>query len=230
MRIGPPASRNAVSCCDLFFPPVQPVPNEVHDNESLQPVSFQRRVRWPLVGILVGVVVLSMVVASRFARRSLMDYDETFRPSEPVSKFPASVRRKLYQVLRSEPEWCGVAAPNLRRYQQVAVLHMRGFTHDVMNPSWYPAPNTVLDRRMESSEMCHGENITRIRDRPWGIFASFDTVHTGRIERFYLEGAEARCFQHFVDVFAGDWPCRGSDHTLDILMIPRLPVGLAVSR
>lgn len=187
MRTGPPSPR-VPGCCDLFFPPVIPVPNEVHDNESLQPFQFQRRVRWPLVGILASLVVLSMVAAARLSRRSLMDYNETFRPSVPVSKFPAALRRKLYDVLRAEPEWCGVAAPNLRVYQQLAVLHMRGFMHEVMNPSWYPDPNTVLDRRMESSEMCHGKNLTRIRDRPWGIFAAFDSTHIGRVERFYLEG------------------------------------------
>lgn len=227
MRTEPPPPR-IHNCCDLFFPPLAPVPDEVHDHEALRPLSFQRRVRWSLVGLVVSVVVLSMVVASRLAQRSLMDYDETFRPSAPVAEFPLELRRTLFQVLRAEPEWCGVAAPNLRVYQQLAVLHLRGFLHDVANPSWYPAHNSVWDRRLESSEMCHGENLTHTVDRPWAILASFDTLHGGRVERFYLEGAEARCYQHFVDVFGGHWPCNGSDHTLDVLMIPRVPTGVPV--
>jgi hypothetical protein len=208
-----------------------PVPRDAIDQETLAPTRFQRRVRWGrLVGALlvVGLVLASLV---RAFRRDLLDFEETFRPSAAVA-VPVpdhdvgywALRRDLFHVLRAEPGWCGVAGPNVRVFRRAAVLYLRGLAHEVLNPSWRALPDAPLaPLSLERSEMCHDPNVTWTRERPSRIYASFDTSHNVHVTDFLLEGGEAQCFQHFTEVFDGAWPCHGSDHPLDVLLVPRLP-------
>jgi hypothetical protein len=235
MQTAPPQRQSRASFCErafeAFCPLVTPVPRDAIDQETLAPTRFQRRVRWDRVAYALLTVGLLLFGLVRAFRRDLLDFEETFRPSAAVAvPVPDSdqeywaLRRELFRVLRAEPGWCGVAGPNVRVFRRAAVLYLRGLAHEVLNPSWRAVPDAPLaPLALERSEMCHDPNVTWARARVSRIYASFDTSHNAHVAEFLLEGSEAQCFQHFTEVFDGAWPCHGSDHPLDVLLVPRLP-------
>lgn len=189
----------------------------------------RRMQAWRVLLVVAGTAWVVLTLRAALSVR-LEDFRETFRASETVAlaeAAPARVRGFLWSWIQRDPALCGVAAPNLQEYVQLAVLRLRGAVTEVVNPSYTADPR---DPRVETAEetnaLCHSNATGVPRTRPRSILISYQTHHARPLwmRDVPLTDGEARCFQHLVDVLNGTWPCApSSTHPSDVLRIPRVP-------
>lgn len=184
-----------------FCPASEPRASDC-DPEHLQQVIFARKLHLRRLLGVGALLVLAVLGLRRVLQRELTDFDETFRPSVPVGPgdlraatgrvYGSSLPSKLVHLLR-EPDFrevCGLAAPNVRVYEQYALLRLGALFQDVANPAFVPHPHARQTGALEHSLMCHGNGDadTHVwRERYDAIVASFDSAH-GRMDGILLTG------------------------------------------
>lgn len=137
---------------------------------------------------------------------------------------PSQQRDDLFARMRSrlarEAEECAVAAPTFRVYVNLLAARWsslqalptydakQGFVflrniHVTPIEGGMPLLTTLL--RNEHSAMCIDEDFAHVPTTRYDtVWLTSDELPSGVI----LQGDEARCAQHFDDVFRGLWPCR----------------------
>jgi len=135
-----------------------------------------------------------------------------FRASDTIS-FPDLVlssheRKILYDFMRQHKgNVCGIAAPNIGKYVQFMILDIEGVLHEMVNPSYTAEVTLKYPPFREESLMCVDnynsmERFITITATYYLSAYGFAQPHTET-----LHGRASICYQHFVDVFSGKWPC-----------------------
>lgn len=179
------------------------------------------RVRWGRVALATGGLAwlwLWLLAGHRHTQ------SPSFRVSAPVHSAlaPELSHRLRTHALADVHAACGFGAPQLRVYVAAVALWVHGELHVVVNPEYTPAPGAETRWLTETSPLCHAPDATATRPRADSVVAAF-ALADAPAERYHvtLLAAEAQCWQHWVDVFAGAWPCEDSAHVYDLLRLPR---------
>lgn len=156
-------------------------------------------------------------------------HGDVLRPSADVRRVYTDVdertRTFLWNWAVAHPELCAVSAAHLRVYLRYAVIRLHGLPVRVTNPRYVPLADEPADGiAKERSVMCHEPGGYVLRRRWVAIHFLYDDGDVGGASvGTRLEGADALCAQHLVDVLDGIWPCPDSNHVLDALHLPRVP-------
>lgn len=186
---------------------------------------------WALIFLLTVLVVVWTLHPHHEHARIRQRRAVMFQASEPLPSLSAAhdlslrVRPSMTHVMRDRPRLCGVAAPNFRVYHRFLLLRHEGTGQvtEVFNPRMCAEqPTDAVNHTVpESSLMCANRTQTpRVRR---------STVRVCHRDALWKEqdvvftGGDAICLQHFMDVFAGHWPCgvSGEDRRM-MPVVPRL--------
>ena len=145
-----------------------------------------------------------------------------FQASEPVAiptKVVSSETKKfLFDFMRkNKGNVCGVAAPNVGVYLQYMVMDLDGVLREMVNPTYAVEPELTTKKYSqieETSLMCPSQSAKV--DRYVSITAVFYSSAYGFLTQHTetLTSRHAVCYQHFVDVFSGHWPCQTEKNQL----------------
>lgn len=176
-------------------------------------------------GAVAGVLVLYLLLA-RVLYADARYGPGSFRASRPVrGALDSALADQLREQAAQHPDWpCGCGAPQLRVYVQALALRQAGQPPVVMvNPSLeLLEPESQLS--VEQSPLCSSTRVRLYRTRSPRVRVFYADESDSRVVHTQvLEGPQALCLQHWVEVFGGVWPCEGSEHTHDILRLPPAP-------
>jgi peptide deformylase len=156
--------------------------------------------------------------------------DLTFRASstlnstELMRSLSQQTGARMFAYLHEYPEHCGISAPNFRVYQRYMIVRIAGVLIESFNPSYVHARSARNYTQEEAPVMCQDLQHRHLALRADRILWSYDSPVSGALQQsIALEGREAACVQHYVDILNGQWMCKLSTNGSDV-MIPRLPV------
>lgn len=161
------------------------------------------------------------------------DGGATFRPSTVVAMGAdmdgviQQLRSRAMSYMKLQRDVCGVSAANYRVYRRYAILRQGDHLIEVFNPRYNATDKAKRYSRVEFPTMCRDQAYQFVAIRATHINLTFDSPILGGNYTVALEGKEAACAQHYVDVLDGLWMCRLTSATNELL-IPELPVDLRI--
>lgn len=184
---------------------------------------WSRLCYWDRVGAAAAAVAVLYLLLARLLYADARDGPGSFRASRPVyGALDSALADQLRDQVAQHPDWpCGCGAPQLRVYVQAVALRKAGHPPIVVvNPKLeLLEPESQLS--VEQSPLCSSTRVRLYRTRSRRVRVTYtDEMGDHVTHTQVVEGHQAVCLQHWVEVFGGVWPCEGSEHTHDILRLP----------
>ncbi len=171
--------------------------------------SLVRLIAVMCLSLVVGAVTVPFLLACRSV---FVEFRESSYVSLPVGAGDTSTILQLQSLLRSQDvATCGLSAPNLRVYRRILLQWVSSRTDMLIavNPRYSNATFGIQSVKAEQSLLCFNSTDAMNRQRYLSVTATYyDFVSSRNVTRV-LDGVDAICFQHHVDVLDGVWPCSG---------------------